>query len=105
MNSFVLVTPSDNVLRINNELYLKKKLRLEFTKEEAGGGHSNPLQYSCLENPMDKGAWWAMVPRVAKSQTQLNNLACMHTQGREPNRFDMIISLWKMRNHNFMPST
>ena len=42
---------------------------------------------------MDKGAWWAMVPRVAKSQTQLNNLACMHTQGREPNRFDMIISI------------
>ena len=33
-----------------------------------GGGHGNPLQYSCLENPMDRGAWWAMVHRVAKSQ-------------------------------------
>ena len=32
-----------------------------------GGGHGSPLQYSCLENPMDRGAWWAMVPRVAKS--------------------------------------
>jgi len=33
------------------------------------GGHGNPLQYSCLENPMDRGAWWAMVHRVTKSQT------------------------------------
>ena len=33
------------------------------------GGHGNPLQYSCLENPMDRGAWWAIVYRVAKSQT------------------------------------
>ena len=34
-----------------------------------GGGHGNPLQYSCLENPMDRGAWWATVHRVANSQT------------------------------------
>ena len=31
-----------------------------------GDGHGNPLQYSCLENPMDKEAWWAIVQRVAK---------------------------------------
>ena len=36
-----------------------------------GGGHSNPLQYSCLENTMDRGAWQAMVHRVAKSQRRL----------------------------------
>ena len=35
----------------------------------SGGGHSNPLQYPCLENPMDRGAWWARVHRVAESQT------------------------------------
>ena len=35
-----------------------------------GGGHGNPLQYSCLDNPMDTGAWWATGFRVAKSQTQ-----------------------------------
>ena len=29
-----------------------------------GGGHGNPLQYSCLEDPMDRGAWWAIVHRV-----------------------------------------
>ena len=34
-----------------------------------GGGHSNPLQHSYLENPMDKGAWQATVHRVGKSQT------------------------------------
>ena len=34
-----------------------------------GGGNGNPLQYSCLENFMDKGAWWAAVSRVAKNWT------------------------------------
>ena len=34
-----------------------------------GEGNDNPLQYSCLENPMDKGAWWATVHGVTKSQT------------------------------------
>ena len=34
-----------------------------------GGGHGNPVQHSCLENPMDKGAWWAIVHMVAKSWT------------------------------------
>jgi len=34
-----------------------------------GEGNGNPLQYSCLENPMDRGAWWAAVHGVAKSQT------------------------------------
>ena len=37
------------------------------------GGHSNPLQYSCLENPMDRGAWWATVHGVTKSQTRLSD--------------------------------
>ena len=36
-----------------------------------GGGHGNPLQYSCLKNPRDTGAWRAPVHMVAKSQTQL----------------------------------
>ena len=36
-----------------------------------GGGHGNPLQYSCLENPRDGGAWWAAIYGVAPSWTQL----------------------------------
>ena len=42
----------------------------------------NLLQYSCLENPMDRGAWWATVYRVAKSQTQLSDFHT-HTQWLE----------------------
>ena len=38
------------------------------------GGHGNPLQYSCLVNPMDRGAWCATVHRVKKGQTQLRQL-------------------------------
>ena len=38
-----------------------------------GGGHGNLLQYSCLENPMDRGAWWATVHGVTKSWTRLND--------------------------------
>ena len=41
------------------------------------GGHDNPLQYSCLEAPRDRGAWQATVHRVTKSQTQLKQLS-MH---------------------------
>ena len=37
-----------------------------------GGGHGSPLQYSFLENPMDRGAWWATVHGVTKSRTQLS---------------------------------
>ena len=40
-----------------------------------GEGNGNPFQYSCLEHPMDKGAWWATVHNVAKSQTQLQRLS------------------------------
>ena len=40
-----------------------------------GGGHGNPLQYSCLENPIDRGGWKAKVHRVAKSQIQLKCLS------------------------------
>ena len=40
-----------------------------------GGGHGNSLQYSCLENPTDRGAWWDTVQRVTKSQTQLKLLS------------------------------
>jgi len=41
-------------------------------------GYGNPLKYSCLENPMNREAWWATVHKVAKSQTQLKRLS-MHT--------------------------
>ena len=45
------------------------------SQEESLEGHGNPLQYCCLENPMDKGAWWAIVHRVSQSRTQLKQLS------------------------------
>ena len=43
-----------------------------------GGGHGNPLQYSCLENAMNRGAWWASVRRVTENRTQLERLHMRH---------------------------
>ena len=50
------------------------------SERASGGGPGNPFQYSCLENLMDRGAWWATTYRVAKSQTQLSDLACLLLQ-------------------------
>ena len=44
-----------------------------FLGRRSGEGNGTPLQYSCLENPMDRGAWWAAVHGVAKSQTRLRD--------------------------------
>ena len=44
----------------------------------SGGGHGNPLQYSWLENPMDRGAWQATVHEVTQSWTQLSMYVCMY---------------------------
>ena len=38
-----------------------------------GEGNGSPLRYPCLENPMDRGAWWGTVHEVTKNQTQFNN--------------------------------
>ena len=42
-----------------------------------GGGYGHPLQCSCLENPLDRGAWWARVHGVAKSRTRLQRLSTL----------------------------
>ena len=45
-----------------------------------GGGHSNPLQYSCLKNPVDRGVWWAAVLGVTESWIQLKQLSMQYAQ-------------------------
>ena len=49
-----------------------------------GGGHGNPLQYPCLENPMDRGTWWASVHRVTKSWTWLKQFSSKFTAKTAP---------------------
>ena len=44
-------------------------------------GNGNPLQYSCLENSMDGGAWWATVHGITKSQTRLSNFTYLKDKG------------------------
>ena len=60
-----------------------------------GKGNGNPLQDSCLGNSMDRGAWWAPVPKVTKSQTRLND----STTARFRSRY---IMLYTGNLHNFM---
>ena len=48
------------------------------------GGNGSPFQDSCLENPMDRGAWWAMVHGVTKSRTQLGSYVHTHSSLRKP---------------------
>ena len=47
-----------------------------------GEANGYPLQYSCLENPMDRGAWWTTVHGITKNQTQLKELSTAHTHGQ-----------------------
>ena len=54
-----------------------------------GVGIGNPLQYSCLENPTDRGAWWATVHGVAESQTGLST----HTHARDTTELELFTSL------------
>ena len=52
------------------------------SERSPGGGHGNPLRYSCLENPLDRGAWRAMTHRVASSGTQVKQLS-MHARTQQ----------------------
>ena len=64
------------MLLLSNMNYLRGKASHKLnksSKESSGEGNGTPLQYSCLENPTDRGPWWAAVHGVAKSQTWLSD--------------------------------
>ena len=54
---------------------MTERLHFDFSLSCIGEGNGNPLQYSCLENPRDGGAWWAAVYGVAQSRTRLKRLS------------------------------
>ena len=54
---------------------MTERLHFDFSLSCIGGGNGNPLQCSCLENPMDRGAWWAAVYGVTQNRTRLTRLS------------------------------
>ena len=58
-----------------------KRLHFHFSLSCIGEGHGNPLQCSCLENPRDRGAWWAAIYGVAQSRTRLKRLSSSSSSG------------------------
>ena len=76
--SVPFITASQVVLVVRNRLPTQETRdgdSVPRSGRSPGGGHGTPLQSSCLENPMDRGAWRATVHRVAKSQTRLKQLS------------------------------
>ena len=63
-----------------------------------GGGNGNPLQYSCLENSTDRGAWWATVHKVTKTQKQLS----MRQSNRQTNMFFLKEIMRSISIHSFI---
>ena len=68
-----------------------KKILYFYTKNILYGGIGNgsPLWYFCLENPMDRGAWWAKVHRVTKSRTRMSDYTLTHTLTQRVNRYQV----------------
>ena len=69
-------------------------------------GNGNPLQYSCLENPMDRGAWWATVHRVPKSQTRLSDFTFTSSKSKRSqiliirlSQYPILMITYKCKEH------
>ena len=69
--------PGDSVVK-NPPAHAGNMGSIPISGRSAGGGNGNPLQYSCLENLMERGAWWATVHEVVKSWTWMSDWACIH---------------------------
>ena len=81
--SYLYEINSQVVLVVKNPLANAGDIRdlglIPGSERSLGEGNDNPLQYSCLENPVDGGAWRATVHRVSKSQTRLKQINISHT--------------------------
>ena len=69
-----------------------ERLHFHFSLSCIGEGNGNPLQCSCLENPRERGAWWAAVYGVAQSQTQLKRLSSSGSRHRNKCRYMYVCS-------------
>ena len=84
-----------------------ERLHFGFSLSCTGEGHGNPLQCSCLEDPRDRGAWWAAIYRVAQSQTQLkwlnsssNNRDITRWSGMRPKWAMVSTPSWQVHNRH-----
>ena len=71
-----------------------------------GEGNGNPLQYSCLENPVDRGAWWAAAIGSHRVGHDRSDLACMHALEKEMATYSSILA-WRIpgtEEHDGWPS-
>ena len=66
---------------------MTERLHFHFSLSCIGEGNVNPLQYSCLENPRDGGAWWAAIYGVAQSRTRLKQLSSSSRSSLEKKLF------------------
>ena len=74
---------------------MTERLHFHFSLLCIGEGNSNPLQYSCLENPMDRRAWWATVHGVARSRTQLTDFTFtfhLHALEKEMTTYSSVLA-------------
>ena len=73
LSDFTHSTPSGGSVMKNPPANARDMSSIPGWGRSLGEGNGDPLQYSCLEHPMDRGAWWATVHVVAKSRTRVSN--------------------------------
>ena len=80
-----------------------KRLHFHFSLSCTGEGNGNPLQCSCLENPRDRGAWWAAIYGVAQSQTRLKQLSSSSNRWLNYSKnTERLNNMWTNRNNWYM---
>ena len=77
-----------------------ERLHFHFSLSCIGEGNGNPLQCSCLENPRDRGAWWAAIYGVAQSQTRLKRLSSSSSYSHFYLLLYKFRYYWGIRNHS-----
>ena len=77
------------------ELDTNERLHFHFSLSCIGEGNGNPLQCSCLEDPRDRGAWWAAVYGVAQSRTRLKRLSSKAVEKKSGNKLERNLMYFK----------
>ena len=82
---------------------MTERLHFHFSLSCIGEGNGNPLQCSCLENPSDRGAWWAAIYGVAHSRTRLKRLSSSSSSPTWDDIIQLLVSLFITENRHRIP--